>query len=108
MNPSKKTLEPHCERSEPTVETDHEQRPADRWLALSGSQDITQLIFIQAQRLFAENVLTGLKGCQHLSRVEMMSSSDNNSVDRRIVGQAVFIGCTVAKSELLRGVMRMG
>src|SRR5882672_11876683 len=40
MNPSKKTLEPHGERSEPAVETDHEQRLANRWLVFIDACDI--------------------------------------------------------------------
>src|SRR5258706_8308854 len=52
MNASKKTLESKRERRKPPVETNHEQRLANRWLPLVGSHDVTQLIFIQAQRLF--------------------------------------------------------
>src|SRR5712692_11316064 len=108
MNLSKKALELERERSEPPIETHHEQRVADQWLLFVDPHDVTQLIFIQAQRLFAENVLTGRQCCQHLSRMQMMTRSNDHGVDARIADEALFIGGTVAKSELLRGVIGMG
>src|SRR5260370_42424714 len=108
MNPAKKALETKRERSEPAVETNHENRLATRLLVLVCPHDVAQLIFIQAQRLFTEHVLTGLQRCQHLSGMQVMTGGDNDGVDRRIVDQAVFIGGTVVKSELLRDVMGMG
>src|SRR3982074_1053784 len=108
MNPAKKALEPKRERSEPAIETDHQKRLASRLLVLEYPHDLAQLIFIQAQRLFTEHVLTGLQRCQHLSGMQMMTGGDYDGVDRRITDQAVFIGGTVVKSELLRDVMGMG
>ena len=106
MNSAKKTLEPKRERSEPAVETNHEKRLATR--VLVSPHDFAQLIFIQAQRLFTEDVLTALQRCQHLSGMQMMTRGDYDGVDRLIADQLVFIGGTVVKSELLRDVMGMG
>jgi len=92
MNSAKKTLEPKRERSEPAVETDHEERLVARLLVLVYLYDLAQFIFIQAQRLFTEYVLTGLQRCQHLSGMQMMPSGDYDGVDRRTADQAVFIG----------------
>src|SRR5712692_4348770 len=108
MNPPKKTLEPKRERGEPAVETDNKKRLANRLLVLVYPHDLAQLIFIQTQRLFAEDVLAGLQGCQHLSGMQVMTSGDDDGVDRQIADQSVFIGGTVVKSELLRDVLGMG
>src|SRR6266849_11214546 len=40
--------------------------------------------------------------------MQMMTRSNDHGVDPRIADEALFIGSTVAKSELLRGVMGMG
>jgi hypothetical protein len=107
MNLAKKTLEPKRERSEPAVETNHENRLANRSLVLVYPHDISQLIFIQAQWLFTEHVLTGLQGREYLSGMQMMTGGDDNGVDSLIADQAVFIGGAVSKSKLLRDVVRM-
>src|SRR5712692_9670651 len=108
MNSAKKTLEPKRERGEPAVETDNKKRLANRLLVLVYPHDLAQLIFIQTQRLFAEDVLAGLQGCQHLSGMQVMTSGDDDCVDRQIADQSVFIGGTVVKSELLRDGLGMG
>src|SRR6267378_432869 len=84
MNFSTKTLEPKRERSEPAVETDHEKRLANRLLVLVYPYDFAQLILIQAQWLFAEDVLARLQGRPHLSGMQMMTGGDYDGVDPRI------------------------
>src|SRR5207253_8456516 len=43
VSPSKKTLEPKRERSEPAVETDHEKRLANRLLVLRSEEHTSEL-----------------------------------------------------------------
>src|SRR5271163_3032280 len=98
MNPAKKALEPKRERSEPAIETDHQQRLGSassdlRFLVIS-SHDVAQLIFSEAQRLFTENVLTGVQGCQHLCGMQMMTGCDHDGVDCHITDQAIIIDGT--------------
>src|SRR5580704_18739093 len=90
-----------CHRSEPTVETNHQHGVTARDAPRVSANNFRQIELAQAKRLLTKNVLASGKRCQHLGRMQMMTSGDYDRVDVRVVEDSLLVGCTVAEAKLL-------
>src|SRR5579863_6807420 len=85
---AQKRLHSDGERSETAVETDHEKRGV---IVGMGGGDFRKLGFGEAEWLLAENVLTGIQGCNRLRGVQMMSRSDDDGVHIGMMNDFIFV-----------------
>src|SRR5580704_13479486 len=90
-----------CHGGESTVETNHQHRVTARDAACVSANDFSQIDFTQAERLLTKNVLVSGKRCQHLRRMQLMTSGDHDGVDVRVIEDSLLVGCTVAEAKLL-------
>jgi hypothetical protein len=72
------------------------------------TDDGPQLIFGEAERLFAEDVLPFRERRENLIGVQVMASGDDYGVDGGIVDDSSGFGGAIAEAECLSGVLGVG
>src|SRR5580693_3058850 len=91
----------YCHGSESTVETNHQHGITAGDAACVSANNFGQIDLTQAERLLTEDVLASGKRCQHLGRMQMMTSGDHDRVDVRVVEDSLIVGCTVLEAKFL-------
>src|SRR3984957_7417686 len=105
MNVLQKTFQPPRKRSEPPIESNHQQ--TSRGKIIVCICDCGEFFLIQAERLLAEDMLAGVESCRRLSGVKMVGGCYNNRIEPRIVNNFLLIGSAGPESEFLSSMLRL-
>lgn len=104
VNLAQKILETNGERSKTAIKADHEDRAVGERRRFVGGDDFAQLRFMEAEWLFAENVLAGVERGGYLAGMEMVARGDDHRVHAGMVEDLVFIGGTGSEAKFVSGV----
>src|ERR1700688_1002641 len=93
------------EGSKGAIETDHGK--LTMVLIVVSGRNLVELRLIEAERLFAEDMLAGLESCDDLRRMQMMARGNDDCVNRRTVENLELVGGAGAKSKFRCRMARM-
>src|SRR5258706_10544238 len=91
-------LHANRQRRKAPIETNHENSAWRSWIVIR-LRDSAEFLFVEAERLFAEDMLAGVKRCDHLFGVQVVTRGNYYCVDRRIAKNLLLIRGAGTKSK---------